>query len=278
VAWLTVTVDTDRDAVRLAADAPANTVKIELWRRSPSGNEAYVRGYGPGGGLFVRPMVVRDFEAPLNVQLAYYARALDASNVQIGAIDGPVTITVPAPNCSDTWLTDITRPTNSLKITMEELEKLEHDVPAGVHSILGRRDPIVSMDVARTPTFELLFLTATDGEKRLARGALGNAIPVLLRTPPANGIGNVYLAVTSFNEERITQLATVTERRWVVEGVQVARPDPTLFAPPPPVTYDDVKTKYATYAAMLAAGSYDDVLYDYTGPAVPVAPWPPNDV
>ena len=49
-----------------------------------------------------------------------------------------------------------------------------------MHSIIGRRTPIISGDVAHTPSFELAFLTDTDDDREQARAALGNGVPVLL--------------------------------------------------------------------------------------------------
>ena len=69
------------------------------------------------------------------------------------------------------------------------------------------------------------------------------------------------------------------DRRFVVSGRQVDRPDPVLYTPAAPATYATVKAAYATYAALKAArGSYDGVLYDYTGAAIDIVPWPPSDL
>ena len=96
-----------------------------------------------------------------------------------------------------------------------------------------------------TPSFELAFLTDTDSQREQARAALGNGVPVLLRTPPENGIGNLYFAVTGFSEQRIVPKATEPARRFVVAGTQVDRPDPSLYVPLTPATYADVKAAFA---------------------------------
>ena len=42
------------------------------------------------------------------------------------------------------------------------------------------------------------------------------------------------------------------DRRFVVDGRQVDRPDPSRWAPTPPTTYPEVKARFATYADMKA--------------------------
>jgi hypothetical protein len=146
--------------------------------------------------------------------------------------------------------------------------------------VITRRSPIVSSDIAHTPGFELAFLTDTDDQRERAKFTLGNGFPVLLRTPPEDGIGNLYLAVLEYAEQRVVSSGTEPARRWVVQGRQVDRPDPTFFQPTAPVTYTYIKTTFATYAALKAArASYDAMSYDWAGAAPDdVFPWPPDDV
>jgi hypothetical protein len=167
-----------------------------------------------------------------------------------------------------------------MQIVMEALPELDYEVPTTVHDVITRRDPIVTSDIAHTPNFELSFLTATDDERERARALLGNGIPVLLRTPPANGIGNLYLSVLGFREQRIVSPATVPDRRFTVTGRQVARPDPVLYQPIGFVTYDYVRTTFATYQDVKDQRvSYDALLYDWGGQAPQdIVPWPPDDL
>ena len=105
-------------------------------------------------------------------------------------------------------------------------------MPTASTAIIGRRDPIVSGDVAHTPSFELVVphRRPTTSASRPAP-PLGNGVPVLLRTPPENGIGNLYFAVTGFCRAAHRRPATEPARRFVVAGVQVDRPDPALYVP-----------------------------------------------
>lgn len=233
---ITSSVDSSTDAVVLVVTPPVGATSLFLSRHGPSSSEAYVRGCAPlaltGGAV-----TVRDYEAPIGVALVYTAHVTDATS----SSDATTTITVPSQGCSDTWLTDLGVSANTQRIIIESLQELSYDVPVGVHWIIDRRSPITSGDVAHTPTFELNFLTETEQQRLKARAALGNGTPVLLRTPPEDGIGSVYFTVTGWREQRIVNQATVTDRRFAVSGVQVDRPDPMLFGasgipwPPPDV-------------------------------------------
>jgi hypothetical protein len=275
---LTATLEPSVEAVRLDLTIPAAKDRLHVWRTSPSSTTADVRGF-VAAVVVPGPVILRDFEAPIGVPVTDHAEWWAAPSGTRTA-DTPVTITIPADGCGDTWLTDLARAGNTQQVVLESLAQLAYAVPSVVHSIIGRRTPIISGDVAHTPTFELLFLTETDADREQARACLGNGVPVLLRTPPDQGIGNLYFAVTGFAEQRIVPTGTVADRRWVVQGVQVDRPDPALYTPLAPVDYLEVKTTFATYAALMAArASYDALAYDWVGSGPSdVVPWPPDDV
>jgi hypothetical protein len=135
-------------------------------------------------------------------------------------------------------------------------------------------------DIAHTASFDFSFLTESLDDRDRARAALGNGVPVLLRTPPEDGIGNLYLSVLAYKEQRIVGLATTADRRFVVTGRQVDRPDPELYRPVGLVDYLYVRTTFATYQALKdQRATYDAVLYDWTGKQpIDVVPWPPDDV
>ena len=273
---LTATPEPEVKAVRLAYIAPANTATITFSRTGPSQTTAAVRGWldaaaAPGD------ISARDFEVPIGVALTYTAQSKNSAGT---VIDTQTTIiTVASAGCSDTWLTDLARPTNTMRVDIEALAELAFPVPNSVHEIIARRAPIVSSDIAHTPEFEVSFLTQTLDDRDQAKAVLGNGIPVLLRTSPEDGIGNLYMAVLGYSEQRIVALGTVADRRFVVSARQVQRPDPALYSPAAPSTYATIKAAYATYADLKAARvNYDAVLYDYSSGASDIVPWPPSDV
>jgi hypothetical protein len=273
---LTATLEPSR-SVRLDYTVPAGGATVTFQRTGPSGMPAIVRTWddqpaAPG------PVIARDFEPPIGVPITYSATTRDGAGTVIETLTA--TITLASSGCEDTWLNDLARVGNTMQIVIEALPELAYPVPAGVHEIIARRGPIVSSDVAHTPAFELSFLTATLDQRDLARAILGNGVPVLLRTPPENGIGNLYFSVLEFAEQRIVTTGTVPDRRFTVSGRQVERPDPDLYAPQGPAIYATVKAAFADYEDLRAGRpNYDAVLYNWagTGPA-DIVPWPPDDV
>lgn len=267
---VTASIDHEVNAVRMEITVPPGAAVISIYRIGPSGDEAWVRSWSE---VLATPgvMIARDFEAPLGVPLEYV--------IVIDGVADVATITIPAGDCEH-WLTDLARPANSLHLVIEALPELAYEIPTTVHRILGRRPPIVSSDVANTPTFELSMLTATLAQRSRARAALGNGVPVLLRTPPEDGIGNLYFAVLGFNEQRIVSSGVVEARRFVISGVQIERPDPTLYTPTPPATYAHVAATFDSYADLLAQRpTYDALLYDYAGSEPSdLVPWPVEDI
>jgi hypothetical protein len=265
--------------VRLYYDVPviAGGQFVTVSRMGPSGQSTYVRGWIDQASA-TGQIVIRDFEAPIGVPIAYTAQTADSAGVV--ADTQTATITIPSGPCENTWLNDLARVGNTMQVLMESLPELNYPVPASVHDVITRRDPIVTSDIAHTPSFELAFITDSDDERQRARAILGNGAPVLLRTPPENGVGNMYFSVLGFQEQRVVTPARVVDRRFLVSGRQVARPDPLLYKPVGFVDYAYVRGTFATYQTLKDDRvSYDAMLYDWSGQAPQdVVPWPPSDL
>lgn len=276
MATIALTLEPNQMAVRVetaALAAGADTVTIT--RTSPSGHTAAVRGSVdvPLGGATTH--VARDYEAPFDLPLLYTVEVKTGGSVVESAT---ATITVNWDEC-DAWLVDLARPTNSLPVLIESMRELSYDTPTGVHRVLNRRDPILTSLPAWTPTSELVVLTDSEGQRDQVRALYGAGYPFLLRTSDDMGVGNMYLGVTGFVEERILNAGVAPERRFRTSVVQVARPDPATFVPVPPNTYANVEAAYATYADLLAAvGTYDELAYIQAGATGPVVPWLPDDI
>jgi hypothetical protein len=274
----TAQVEPQYQNVRLDYETPDAAATVTFTRAGPSGVAATVRGWA---GTPVTPEVqvtARDYEAPIGVPITYTVDCRDGNGAELDT--QTLTITIPSGGCSDTWLNDLARVGNTLNVVLEQIPELDYPVPNSVHEVITRRAPIVTSDIAHTPSLEVSILTESDDERQRARALLGNGVPVLLRTPPEDGIGNMYLSVLEFKEQRIVSLGTVTDRRFVISCRQVSRPDPDLYAPLTAVLYQDVRAAYATYQELRAdRATYDALLYGWTGVAPSdIVPWPPNDV
>ena len=273
---LTVTLEPSRMAARLELDGiPTGADTFTIVRVSPSGHSAGVRGAvaAPVEGTTA---IVRDYELPFNVAVVYTATVVDGGATVATAT---ATFELDYADC-DAWLVDLGRPTNSLAQTIQNLDELQFDLASGVHRVLNRRAPVITALPAWTPSMELALLTDTLDERDQLRSLLGSGTPFLLRTDPEQGIGNMYLGVTGFVEDRFLTDGYAPQRTFRAACVQVERPDPSIFVPLPPNTYANVKASYATYADLKAeVGTYDQLAYIYpAGGSSPYPPWPPDDV
>ena len=273
---LAVTPEAAKAAARIeVTGVPAGADTFTVTRTAPSGNKAGVRG-AVNAPVSIPTEIVRDWEVPLDIAVTYTVTVYDGATV-VGT--ATATFTAAWGECP-AWLVDLARPTNSLPLTIESMDELDFASAVGVHRILNRRAPVLTSLPAWTPSSELNVLTDTLSERDQVRNLLGSGYPFLLRTSPDQGIGNMYLGVTDFVEERFLRPGDAPARRFKVSVIQVERPDPAIFVPTPPNTYANVKATFATYAALLAAvGTYDALLYTFTGiDASPVIPWLPDDV
>lgn len=273
---LAVSLDAERAAAKLdVSGLPAGADTFTIERTSPSGSVAGVRGAvdAPVTGT---SLTVRDFEVPLDTSVTYALTVYDGTTV-VGTASAIFRVDY---GLCDAWLVDIARPTNSLVVTIESFAELAYAIPSGIHRVLDRRAPVVVALPGWTPSAELIVLTDTLDDRDKARYLLGSGYPFLLRTNPDQGVGNIYLALTDFVEERFLSLGEQPERRFRIACVQVERPDPAVYVPLAPNTYTNVKATYASYTALTAAvASYDALAYTYpAGVTSPLPPWPPDDI
>ena len=272
---LHVVLEPARQGARITVDVPAGATRLNVWRvAGQTGDVAYVRGYVDHPVTGPSTVLLFDWEIPLGVDVVYSATITVA-----GVASTPATVAFRVDDDRD-WLTDLARPTNSFPILVESLPELQYDGPVGVHRVLDRRDPVLTTGALWTPTGTLSFFTSDELERDRARAALGAGIPFLLRTPPTEGVGNIYLGTTGLREQRPSRIAYHWDRRFAVDVVQVARPDPSIFVPLAPLTYADLKATWATYADLKATGkSYQEIAYTFPADRVdPAPPWLPDDV
>jgi hypothetical protein len=269
----------DVGAVVVSLTIPAGATKVWLRRVSPSGEDVYVRGVQDLTVVPSTELLIFDFEAPLGVNLDYFAKCGNASG-ESSTTETTESITVTSSPDDNPWIVDVGQPNNSQPILVEALAELSYAVPVGVHKVIGRRAPIVLSDIAGLPTFELAFATLTDAERENARATLGNGIPFLLRSPPEQGVGNMYISVLTWVEGRPSRIALHEERRFKVTCQQVDRPDPKLVVPVTMISsYLTVRDGFADYAAVKAQrSSYQALMLTYGGQGGSVIPWPEDDV
>lgn len=274
---IAVATEFDRLGAKLTVGLPTGATALTVWRvATATGNLAYIRGW-QGTATTASSLSIFDWEVPLGVAVTYYATAT------VAGVESDVGIGTPSPFTvmdDRDWLVDLARPTNTFPVLVESLPALDYGGPVGVHRVLDRRDPVLTTAALWTPSATLSITTETREERDRARAILGAGVAFLLRTPPERGVGNLYLGVTGLREQRISRIAQAYDRRFVAEVVQVARPDPHVYVPLPPLTYADRQATWPLYQDATATGSsYQDLAYTFPpGRVDPSLPWPPDDV
>ena len=156
---------------------------------------------------------------------------------------------------------DLWSPGNSVKVTVESIDKLEYGVSEDVMYPLMRRSPVIVQNVRQAPSGSLQFITETEDEARRVRLLFSMGVPVLFQSPWEYGVGNLYFSASKISEERLSRLATSTERRWNVSWVEVARPKPEWVLDLDSlgfINYGDAYDLYIRYSTLgLAAPDYD---------------------
>jgi hypothetical protein len=272
---ITLAIQLDRMGVQLTIDYVDGTDKLTVWRiATATGAKAYVRGVVDRASSGTTTQVY-DWEVPLNVELIYYAQVDVAGVLSDVGSSAPITI-----EDDRDWLVDLARPVNTFPIQLESMPELDFAGPVGVHRVLDRRDPILTAAAIWTPSGALSFVTGTREERDRARSVLGAGVPVLVRTPPSEGVGNFYCGVVTMREQRASRLAFHEDRRFVVDVVQVARPDPSVFVPLPTLTYQDRLDTWPLYQDVVNTGmTYSEIAYYFPpGTVDPIPPWLPDDV
>jgi hypothetical protein len=275
---LELELDTSRMGVKITVEQPAGADALTVWRvTTATGHLAYVRGW-VDHATSAATVILFDWEAPLGLELVYYAQADVAGAASDVGQAGPLEL-----DDDRDWLVDLARPTNTMPVLVEALPELGYEGPVGVHRVIDRRDPILTAAPLWTPSGTLTFTTATLAERDRARDILGGGFAFLFRTPPEHGPGNLYLGVTGLRIARASRLALHEDRLFVVDVVQVARPDASVFVPLAPLTYRERLDRWATYRDVAATGmSYQEIAYtfpdDGSGGPSPYPPWPPDDV
>lgn len=206
-----------------------------------------------------------DHEAPLDQAVTY--RLTSTQDPGVTTTSSAVTVT------SDTsylgsmaWLTDPLQPALSRLLLVADVKEHTQQARTGVLRIMGRADPIAVSDVRLSGSGEIAAYTTTASEAVALRALLATGNILLWRAPATwTGPTWMYLAVGDTSEVSASGVATEGWREWRLPYAVVAAPYGTS-AGPVGVTYADVLTAYATYAALIAGEATYDALALQPGP------------
>ena len=237
----------EKARVRIVVTSTEGTL-VTVTRIHPSGRRVDVRGMSlqpMSGGQFIG----WDYEMPIGVPVIYEAAVYDTTdtNTPLDVVDaGSLTWTT-----SYEWLKDPLEPIRNIPVQVADMTEYDYLTPTGVHTVLGRPDPITVGDVRQAATGSLTLYTDSKEERDRLHYMTSSGHVLLLQSTQDSGIGNMYLAPSgTLRESRITTLRDEQARLWQIDYQEVGSPvgDGASF-----VTYQDLESQYTSYGDVDAA-------------------------
>ena len=232
---------TEKGRIRITVNAVAGTL-VSVTRIHPSGRVIPVRGMTLqplSGGVFVG----WDYEMPIGVSVVYEAAVYDATDTvnPLAVVDaGAITYTT-----AYEWIKDPLEPIRNMPIRVVDMTEYDYVTPTGVHTVLGRPDPITVGDVRQAATGALTLYTETSEERDRLHYITSSGHVLLLQSTQDSGVGNMYIAPTgTLKETRLISLRDEQARIWEIDYQEVGSPvgDGAAF-----VTWQDVLDQDATW-------------------------------
>lgn len=186
---------------------------------------------------------VDDYEAPFGVPLTY-------------EIDGQSATT--QLDVSGAWITHPTLPDLALQVTVESDDEWEWRAPGTAHQIIGSEWPVVTFNTRTEHRGDLLIITPYS-EQQAVRDLLVTGSPLLLRTPPACSVDDMWFWPETATRQKIGTPRTFTGLRWTLNYQRVQAPGgqvPRPFAN----SWDGVVASHTDWADVVGVYSTWDAL------------------
>ncbi|MFM8155510.1 MAG: hypothetical protein ACKOAF_05475 [Actinomycetes bacterium] len=226
--------------------------------RMINGGSQIVRG-ASSAALSSGAAFLRDFEAPQNTSVQYVAQVSGSAGTESSPL---VTATGQIDFKSDV-IFDLTRPSSPVPVFVESLPELSSDLGREVVWVAGRADPVVIMDVRRSPSGQLNLLADSLAQRDAISAAVagGNIVCFSPRFPSVSGFtGVTYYSVGQMREQRLVAAADEPGRRMVLDIQQVA-PPPSSFVPIDATTWQQVVDSGLSWAQANAAKTWQSLAY-----------------
>ena len=207
---------------RVTAGPPPTWETVEVERSTDAGASWLPVRAATNVAVSGSTFTVVDYEAPNSVDVLYRARA---SYVSGSVVVGPWTESTPAVQWTANvdWLKHPTHPSLNRPVTVAANPARTRRRRQGVHSVIGRADPVVVSDVLNLPTGTITFLTATDTEAE-ALLALLDYDELFFQPRPGARLGEKYIAIGNVEEVPEVGLYNEPGTRWPIAWAEVLIP------------------------------------------------------
>jgi hypothetical protein len=193
-----------------------------------------------------------DYEAPFNQPVTYLCRFYD----QAGEPGRPLTCDPVILPWVRTILRDPGHPQAWIAAMISTIPSMRRDIPAAVHRILGREDPVTIAGTRALPEFTMTLVTLEDQDAETLRAMIRQTPYLLLNAHPAEG-GRIWFLAGEVEERRTVEYwCWEPSRYWDVECTQTGAPVSPIVTESAVWNYQtasDARGPYEDYAGWLAA-------------------------
>ena len=137
------------------------------------------------------------------------------------AVSAPFTVTW---NTETDWLKDPLEPARNISVLVNDMTEYAYDTPTGIHTVLGRPDPVTVGEVRRAATGTLTLITLSKEDRDRLHYITASGHVLLFQSSQDSGVGNMYIALTGVTETRVVNLRGQSERHWAIGYQEVASP------------------------------------------------------
>lgn len=242
-----LTPEAERGRIKIVVNADPAADTVTVFRKHPSGELWTVRG-ADKARLSGGTLITWDYEAPIGVQLEYFATIWSDPDVELGS---SASVFIRWDSDQD-WLKDPLEPSRNMVIYISDPGDESFDTPAAFHTVLGRPAPLGIGEVRRSATgdaLEVLTVTAEERAQLHRLTASGNVL--LWQGSQESEVGNTYLMLRGIKKARVGPLRNDPERLWTLSYQEVSPPVGALGAT---VTLADIAAIWPTGADLVAAG------------------------
>ncbi|MEU1071946.1 MULTISPECIES: hypothetical protein [unclassified Streptomyces] len=266
----------DQPSSEVAADDASASITITerdlysgyyftLWRVTPDGMRTLVRGEQgliDGQLLASSELAVTDYEAPLGVEVSYYAETRDGNGVLVEYRETD-TVTLSPGDVNYCWLKDPGFPERNVRAVVARAPDWAQPIEQSKTHVKGRSNAVVRSDVRSGLEGDLVLYTLTD-EERIALNRLLAAGHVLLwQVAPGMGEDDLYVNVGQVARPRGGGIAQEQLRIWTLPLTQADMPVSVGVAGSAGRTWQDILTENTTWQAVLDRyATWEDVLFN----------------
>ncbi|MEV6548014.1 hypothetical protein AB0M57_04800 [Streptomyces sp. NPDC051597] len=238
---------------------------LSLWRVTPDGTRTLVRGTDgliDAQLLAATELIVVDYEAPLGMDVYYYAETRDSTGalVEFRTTD-PVSL---APGSVQYgWLKDPGYPARNIHVMIAKGPDWQRPIEQTAYRVRGRRNAVVHSDVRGGLQGDLVVYTLSDEERADLHWLLDSGSVLLWQAAPGMGVVDMYVNVGQVSETRGGGIASEEIRIWTLPLTQADMPVSVGVAGSAGRTWQDILTEQSTWQDILDKyATWEDVLFN----------------